>query len=1467
MAMVAAVSGDGLTRTTATDRNADGRVDLLTKSVTALSDDGSITTSVEHTDDRYQVLGRSVTYVRDDGMLKETMLDLNGDGLYERRTEETSLFETDGNLYRTQITFDAAGQSIATVNSWTSGNGLQSSIWLDYTGDENFDRSTVRLEAADGSWSETLKLFGAGYRPAYASTERGSADGRTITTDIDLDGDGRRDRQVVDYTDLDGDQSTTWRDFALDGTLRTKITSLENANGMSTSYTFEIDGAGGTRFSRATVSSFDASGNRVDSFTETYGADQIAYQEVTTTAADGLSATTTFDVDGDGVTDGTHLSQTLLNADGSRQIVEQTTYADGSLRAKFSTTVSADGRTTTTADDYDGNGLADKKAQTVTAADGSRIVTERAFGQAGMPGQTFVTTTSADGLVTKILRSGVEQTITRSPVDNGSYTWNNGVAPAVGQTQIVVSHEIDALGIDTWTAVASWFVSGNSTMQTSTWQVRLDLLAKSKLLAEAARLYDTVLDRDLDVTEVEVLVTRIADGQLDKSGLAAALLGSTEFATRYGTLTNAEYITQIYLNTYGRVPSLAELDNGLRALVEGTQTRAQIAMSLSDSAEHHVAGNGHMATNNFDVIMNPAVFERSLDHAYVQSIVKGLIDVAYDRAATEYEQQYYSQLLLKGTQTPDDVAATLLANEGGIQGISSASLMGLSGGALVQQAFFNAFGRQASAQDYDTWLDNLIAGRLTAAQFLASLAQSVEHMTAGNTHIANPLISVTTFTGDAAANILTGTATADVLLGLGGADTISGGTGSDRLVGGAGADSLDGGGGNDIYEWAKGDGNDTINDTATSQNEVDRLNLTNVASTDVTLTRAMGATALAINIAGPNGTETITVANYYSGTLSGTGLEEIVFSDGVIWTRDEILALASHSGTAGSDTFGGSAARDRFLGLGGNDTLAGWLGDDLLVGGTGADSLAGGEGSDTYYWAKGDGNDTIDDASTPVTEIDRLVLTDATATEVSLSRTNGATALAIAVGSETITVLNRFSGTNTSGQGIEMIEFSDGVIWSLDDILSKAPFVGAPTSTTFMGSAYRDVFIGLAGNDTMTGYLESDVLTGGQGADSLDGGGGGDTYIWSASDGNDTINDTSSLVTEIDTLVLTNVNSADVTLTRSVGGNHLLVNVNGAGGPAVITVMNRYQSSALGYGIEAIVFADGVTWNVEDIVNRAKLSGTSAGETITGSNWRDNIYGLGGNDSLVGSSGIDLLVGGTGADTLDGGSGNDRYEWSLGDGNDLVNDTSAVNTEVDSLALLNVASTGATLSKSGTDLRITVGASGEQITVKDRFLAAASGNGVEVIAFSDGVVTRVLDSPVATATTTGTAAANTLTGWTYRDSIFGDAGNDTISGLDGDDTLTGGLGVDSLVGGNGSDQYLWARGDGNDVITDASTSTTDIDRLIFADVASTKRSGCSSPSRAAAAAGAFPRPTATMTCASSMCAGPTGISRWGRVAT
>ncbi|SNS21838.1 calcium-binding protein [Tropicimonas sediminicola] len=76
----------------------------------------------------------------------------------------------------------------------------------------------------------------------------------------------------------------------------------------------------------------------------------------------------------------------------------------------------------------------------------------------------------------------------------------------------------------------------------------------------------------------------------------------------------------------------------------------------------------------------------------------------------------------------------------------------------------------------------------------------------------------------------------------------------------------------------------------------------------------------------------------------------------------------------------------------------------------------------------------------------------------------------------------------------------------------------------------------------------------------------------------------------------------------------------------------------------------------------------------------------------------------------------------------------------------------------------------------------------------------------------GYAGADKMLGRAGNDTLLGAGGNDTINGGKGADTIEGGKGKDLLTGGKGADAFLFAEGDGRDIITDFADDT---DRLVL----------------------------------------------------
>ncbi|WP_411877892.1 calcium-binding protein [Polaromonas sp. YR568] len=153
------------------------------------------------------------------------------------------------------------------------------------------------------------------------------------------------------------------------------------------------------------------------------------------------------------------------------------------------------------------------------------------------------------------------------------------------------------------------------------------------------------------------------------------------------------------------------------------------------------------------------------------------------------------------------------------------------------------------------------------------------------------------------------------------------------------------------------------------------------------------------------------------------------------------------------------------------------------------------------------------------------------------------------------------------------------------------------------------------------------------------------------------------------------------------------------------------------------------------------------------------------------------------------------YQFTQGDGNDVINEYDTAAGNVDTLRFTDVASGGVQLSRDASHLYVTVTATGEKIQIANHFVGAAYN--LERIEFSSGSPLLLADLNVAP----------------FR----GTAGADTITGTSGSDVFAGGLGADTLAGNYGPDVYGWSKGDGNDSINEWGDASTVVDTLKLLD--------------------------------------------------
>jgi len=559
--------------------------------------------------------------------------------------------------------------------------------------------------------------------------------------------------------------------------------------------------------------------------------------------------------------------------------------------------------------------------------------------------------------------------------------------------------------------------------------------------------------------------------------------------------------------------------------------------------------------------------------------------------------------------------------------------------------------------------------------------------------------------------------------------------------------------------------------------------------------------------------ETITIARFFAGNGGDyEGVTRIVFDNGVVWERTDLVRNSTLSGTATEDFLIGTE-----------------LGE-ILDSGAGDDVMEGRYGSDTYLWKAGDGNDEIRDGGERW-DTDTLRLVDVELAGVTFSRDGDDLLIHILSTEEVITVMGQFSVYDPEGEGnpdyqegFERLVFASGLELTPAEILALIPpdpdpdpEEATPGPDSLHGGVGDDYLRGLEGDDTLDGgeggdSLEGgegdDLLVGGLGDDWLVGGEGADIYAYHAGDGSDSIWDAGSGA-DLDVLNLVDVDWADANVVYDSFGFRIELP------DATISISSMFADE-MGYspgandaeGIETFVFADEIGRTARDLLDAALSAGgvdlaygAASADVLTGGVDRDALIGGDGDDSLAGAGADDRLFGGLGEDVLEGGSGDDElvggqgadiYIYGAGDGDDLLIDYGDEGADVLQLGPgLLQASVSITRSFDNAILSF---AGGGSILLEGQF----SGWGVEAIDFASGVDWTVADIYARYLSQAGTSGA------------------DSIVGSNGADLLDGGAGDDELAGEEGSDTYLFASGSGVDIIYEYDSSDVSFDEIVFA---------------------------------------------------
>lgn len=590
----------------------------------------------------------------------------------------------------------------------------------------------------------------------------------------------------------------------------------------------------------------------------------------------------------------------------------------------------------------------------------------------------------------------------------------------------------------------------------------------------------------------------------------------------------------------------------------------------------------------------------------------------------------------------------------------------------------------------------------------------------------------------------------DLLLGLRGDDYLDGGAGHDTLAGNDGDDELFGGAGDDrmtgdygqlAYDSGSGavmQGNDTLDGEDGNDWQQGE------AGADVLFGGAGNDTLL-------GDADYLEGARHGADYLDGEAGDDTLHGQG----GDDIL----HGGD-GNDRLQGDAS-DLAVEYQGRDTLDGGAGDDTLLGQGGGDTLYGGEGADTM-----NGDDDFLDVALHGADV--------------MHGGAGDDILAGGGGDDVM--------SGDDGDDVMVGDSAAGLACTGDDVLDGGAGMdyldGGPGNDTLRGGTEADSLYGREGDDRLDGEDGNDQAQGGLGDDALEGGSGDDILL--GGDGNDSLS-----------------GGAGVDHLQGDSGDDILA---GGEGDDALLGLDGNDSLSGGAGHDELQGGAG----------RDTLHGDDGDDTLFGQGDNDTLDGGAGHDNLVGDVGDDFLAGGDdgdtlwgqdGADVLEGGAGedilygnagDDIYRFELGDGSDVIWEEGDSAGDVLRFGA-GIAAADIRVSKIGADLVLRHVNGVDRVTVANWYVNETYR--LAAVEFADGTVWNGSGlGDLGWLDVRGTAGGDALYGDERNQTLAGLEGNDTLYGNGGDDTLSGGTGDDSVAGGAGADTYLFALGDGADVI-------------------------------------------------------------------
>ncbi|TAX37425.1 hypothetical protein ELI06_20210 [Rhizobium leguminosarum] len=317
----------------------------------------------------------------------------------------TTITKADSSVEKTILAYNKDGSLAFRNVVTTSADGLSIQTQFDDDGNGTFDRSQTNVLTIDASGvqTKTVSNFNTDGSLSGRATTVTSADRLTVTTTLDQDGDGIVDQRQIYEKLTNGSTTTTTEQLSVNGTLLKKTMVESTADGLTKKTSLDVDGNNVYDDIVTETTTVAADGSRTKTVIDRANNNKVLSEVDTTTSADGRTITISVDADGNGPRETKTVTTSTTAASGDITLVTSTynTNASSILRSKTTTVTTANGLSTTVNSDVNADGVIDFTDTDVTVIDATnRTQTVQHRTKTGIAGTLLsqtVTKTSLDG--------------------------------------------------------------------------------------------------------------------------------------------------------------------------------------------------------------------------------------------------------------------------------------------------------------------------------------------------------------------------------------------------------------------------------------------------------------------------------------------------------------------------------------------------------------------------------------------------------------------------------------------------------------------------------------------------------------------------------------------------------------------------------------------------------------------------------------------------------------------------------------------------------------------------------------------------------------------------------------------------------------------------------------------------------------------------------------------------------------